>query len=144
MRRLFFSASVARPPVQQLEATTAPVVVPVRFHPTVLYIAGSSRHLITEAIRGEGAFLRDRDGHRFMPDYHPDAELAPRDDVSRAIVAQMARTQHPNVYLDLSHLDPAFINERFPESPRSARGSTSTSPETRSPSAPAPITWSAA
>ena len=86
----------------------------MQFHPTVLYIAGSSRHLITEAIRGEGAFLRDRDGHRFMPDFHPDAELAPRDDVSRAIVAQMAKTQHPNVYLDLSHLDPAFINERFP------------------------------
>jgi L-aspartate oxidase len=86
----------------------------MQFHPTVLYIAGSSRHLITEAIRGEGAYLRDRNGHRFMPDYHPDAELAPRDDVSRAIVAQMARTQHPNVYLDLSHLDPKFINERFP------------------------------
>ena len=86
----------------------------MQFHPTVLYIAGSSRHLITEAIRGEGAYLRDRDGKRFMPEYHPDAELAPRDDVSRAIVAQMAKTQHPNVYLDLSHLDPAFINERFP------------------------------
>jgi L-aspartate oxidase len=86
----------------------------MQFHPTVLYIAGSSRHLITEAIRGEGAYLRDRNGHRFMPEYHPDAELAPRDDVSRAIVAQMARTQHPNVYLDLSHLDPNFINERFP------------------------------
>src|ERR1700710_340047 len=86
----------------------------MQFHPTVLYIAGSSRHLITEAIRGEGALLRDRDGHRFMPDYHKDAELAPRDDVSRAIVAQMARTQHPNVYLDLSHLDPAFVQRRFP------------------------------
>jgi L-aspartate oxidase len=86
----------------------------MQFHPTVLYIAGSSRHLITEAIRGEGAYLRDRDGHRFMPDYHPAAELAPRDDVSRAIVAQMAKTQHPNVYLDLSHLDPAFIRDRFP------------------------------
>jgi L-aspartate oxidase len=80
----------------------------------VLYIAGSSRHLITEAIRGEGAYLRDRDGYRFMPEYHRDAELAPRDDVSRAIVAQMAKTQHPNVYLDLSHLEPAFILERFP------------------------------
>ncbi len=86
----------------------------MQFHPTVLYIAGSSRHLITEAIRGEGAYLRDRDGLRFMPDYHKDAELAPRDDVSRAIVAQMARTQHPNVYLDLTHLDAAFIAERFP------------------------------
>jgi L-aspartate oxidase len=86
----------------------------MQFHPTVLYIAGSSRHLITEAIRGEGAYLRDRNSVRFMPEYHPDAELAPRDDVSRAIVAQMAKTQHPNVYLDLSHLDPAFINDRFP------------------------------
>ncbi len=86
----------------------------MQFHPTVLYIAGSSRHLITEAIRGEGAYLRDRDGHRFMPDYHPAAELAPRDDVSRAIVAQMAKTQHPNVYLDLSHLDPTFLRDRFP------------------------------
>jgi L-aspartate oxidase len=86
----------------------------MQFHPTVLYVAGSSRHLLTEALRGEGAYLRDRDGHRFMPDYHPLAELAPRDDVSRAIVAQMARTQHPNVYLDLRHLDPPFVRERFP------------------------------
>ena len=86
----------------------------VQFHPTVLYIAGSSRHLLTEAIRGEGAFLRDKDGHRFMPEYHPDAELAPRDDVSRAIVAQMARTQHPCVYLDLSHLKPDLVRSRFP------------------------------
>ncbi len=86
----------------------------MQFHPTVLYIAGSSRHLVTEAIRGEGAYLRDRDGVRFMPDYHPAAELAPRDDVSRAIVAQMAKTQHPSVYLDLSHLDPVVVRSRFP------------------------------
>ncbi|MEW4570325.1 L-aspartate oxidase [Tautonia sp. JC769] len=86
----------------------------IQFHPTVLYIAGSSRHLLTEAIRGEGAYLRDCNGHRFMPEYHPDAELAPRDDVSRAIVAQMARTQHPCVFLDLSHLDPALVRRRFP------------------------------
>jgi L-aspartate oxidase len=86
----------------------------MQFHPTVLYIAGSARHLLTEALRGEGAYLRDRDGHRFMPDYHPLAELAPRDDVSRAITAQMAKTQHPNVYLDLSHLDPEYIRQRFP------------------------------
>ena len=58
----------------------------MQFHPTVLYIAGSSRHLLTEALRGEGAYLRDRNGHRFMPDFDPQAELAPRDDVSRAIV----------------------------------------------------------
>ncbi len=86
----------------------------MQFHPTVLYIAGSSRHLVTEAIRGEGAYLRDRNGVRFMPDYHPAAELAPRDDVSRAIVAQMAKTQHPSVYLDLSHLNPAHVRMRFP------------------------------
>ena len=49
----------------------------MQFHPTVLYIAGSSRHLITEAIRGEGAYLRDRDGYRFMPDYHPDRRARP-------------------------------------------------------------------
>ena len=94
----------------------------MQFHPTVLYIAGSSRHLLTEALRGEGAYLRDRNGHRFMPEYHPDAELAPRDDVSRAIVAQMARTQHPNVYLDLSHLDPDHVRRRFPGIDRLCRG----------------------
>jgi L-aspartate oxidase len=86
----------------------------MQFHPTVLYIAGSARHLVTEALRGEGAYLRDRDGRRFMADYHPQAELAPRDDVSRAITEQMARTQHPCVYLDLSHLDPTFVRTRFP------------------------------
>jgi len=86
----------------------------MQFHPTVLYMAGSARHLLTEALRGEGAYLRDCNGHRFMPEYHPLAELAPRDAVSQAITAQMAKTRHPNVYLDLSHLDGAFIRERFP------------------------------
>ncbi len=61
----------------------------MQFHPTVLYIAGSSRNLITEAMRGEGALLVDRNGVRFMPDYDERAELAPRDVVSRAIVTQM-------------------------------------------------------
>src|SRR4051794_34941746 len=61
----------------------------MQFHPTVLYIAGSSRHLLTEALRGEGAHLRDRHGERFMPARHTLAELAPRDDVARAIVARM-------------------------------------------------------
>ncbi|HID78460.1 MAG TPA: L-aspartate oxidase [Planctomycetaceae bacterium] len=86
----------------------------VQFHPTVLYIAGSSRHLITEAMRGEGAYLVDRRGHRFMPDYDPRAELAPRDVVSSAIVTQMEKTRHPNVYLTLQHLDPAWVRQRFP------------------------------
>lgn len=86
----------------------------MQFHPTVLYIAGSSRSLITEATRGEGALLKDNQGHRFMPDYDERAELAPRDIVSRAIVEQMEKTRHPNVYLDMSHLEKDFVHSRFP------------------------------
>jgi L-aspartate oxidase len=86
----------------------------MQFHPTVLYIAGSSRTLITEAVRGEGAHLVDRHGHRFMPDYDPRAELAPRDVVSQAIVNQMEKTRSPCVFLDMSHLDAGFVRRRFP------------------------------
>ncbi|MFZ9823613.1 MAG: L-aspartate oxidase [Gemmataceae bacterium] len=86
----------------------------MQFHPTVLYVAGSSRFLISEAVRGEGAYLRDKNGHRFMPDEDSRAELAPRDVVAQAIVRTMDKTQHPNVYLDLSHLDPARVMSRFP------------------------------
>ncbi|MFM7206717.1 MAG: L-aspartate oxidase [Planctomycetaceae bacterium] len=86
----------------------------MQFHPTVLYIAGGSRSLITEAVRGAGAWLVDKDGRRFMPDFDPRGELAPRDIVSRAITVVMHRTHHANVYLDLSHLDPAMVHERFP------------------------------
>lgn len=86
----------------------------IQFHPTVLYIAGSSRSLITEAVRGEGACLVDQDGYRFMPDYDPRGELAPRDVVSQAIVTQMEKTSHPCVYLDMTHLDPDFVRGRFP------------------------------
>jgi L-aspartate oxidase len=86
----------------------------MQFHPTMLYIAGSSRQLITEAVRGEGAYLVDRHGHRFMPDFDPRAELAPRDVVSQAIVSQMEKTKSPCVYLDLSHLDAARVRQRFP------------------------------
>lgn len=86
----------------------------MQFHPTVLYIAGSSRSLITEAIRGEGAYLVDRSGYRFMLDYDERGELAPRDVVSQAIVSQMEKTRHPCVFLDLSHLDPRFVRKRFP------------------------------
>ncbi len=85
-----------------------------QFHPTVLYIAGSARSLITEAIRGEGGRLVDRHGYRFMHDFDPRGELAPRDVVSKAIVTQMEQTRHPNVYLDLSHLEPTFVRNRFP------------------------------
>lgn len=86
----------------------------VQFHPTVLYIAGGSRSLITEAARGEGGRLIDKNGYRFMPDYDARGELAPRDIVSRSIVTQMEKTQHPCVYLDLSHLDSALVRKRFP------------------------------
>jgi L-aspartate oxidase len=86
----------------------------MQFHPTVLYIAGSSRELITEAMRGEGAHLIDRFGHRFMPEYDSRLELAPRDIVSWAIVSQMEKTRHPNVYLTLTHLDPHMVLTRFP------------------------------
>lgn len=86
----------------------------MQFHPTVLYIAGSSRSLITEAIRGEGAQLVDSHGERFMPGYDERAELAPRDIVSRSIVEQMAKTSHPCVYLKLDHLDAEKIRARFP------------------------------
>lgn len=86
----------------------------MQFHPTVLYIAGGSRHLVSEAVRGEGAYLRDCHGYRFMADYNPLLELAPRDDVSRAITRQMERTRHHCVYLDLSHLPVQLVRERFP------------------------------
>ena len=86
----------------------------MQFHPTILYVAGSSRHLITEAVRGEGAYLRDKNGRRFMLEVDSRAELAPRDVVAQAIFRCMAETQHPNVYLDLSHLDPERVRSRFP------------------------------
>jgi L-aspartate oxidase len=86
----------------------------MQFHPTVLYIAGGARSLITEAVRGAGAHLVDRDGRRFMPDFDPRAELAPRDVVSRAITVVMQRTHHANVYLDLAHLDAGTVRRRFP------------------------------
>src|SRR5262249_41527866 len=78
----------------------------MQFHPTVLSVAGSSRFLISEAVRGEGAYLRDKNMERFMPAVDPRAELAPRDVVAQAIVRQMDKTKHPNVYLDLRHLNP--------------------------------------
>ncbi|MBN1418512.1 MAG: L-aspartate oxidase [Planctomycetes bacterium] len=86
----------------------------VQFHPTALYVAGADRFLITEAARGEGGKLRDRNGRAFMKDYHPNAELAPRDVVSRAILAQLAKVQDSRVFLDLTGLDPDFVRRRFP------------------------------
>ncbi len=74
----------------------------VQFHPTCLYIAGAARVLISEIVRGHGGILVDRDGVRFMPDFHPAAELAPRDVVSRAVSSRMVATHDTSVYLDLS------------------------------------------
>lgn len=76
-----------------------------QFHPTCLYIAGAARVLISEVVRGAGGVLCDRNGVRFMPDYHDDAELAPRDVVSRAVFARMVETADTSVYLDLSGID---------------------------------------
>jgi L-aspartate oxidase len=86
----------------------------IQFHPTVLYIAGSSRSLISEAVRGEGAHLVDVAGNRFMSEYDARGELAPRDVVSQSIIKQMEVTKHPSVYLDLSHLDSQHVMNRFP------------------------------
>ncbi len=86
----------------------------MQFHPTLLYVAGSSRSLISEALRGEGAYLRDKDGTRFMVTEDPRAERATRDIVARAIMRAMARTRHSCVYLDLSHLDSEKVRMRFP------------------------------
>lgn len=84
----------------------------MQFHPTTLYVAGAGRHLISEAVRGEGAHLVDRGGRRFMRDFHPDAELAPRDIVSRAIHQHLLATRSNCVYLDVRHLE--RFAERFP------------------------------
>jgi L-aspartate oxidase len=86
----------------------------VQFHPTTLYIAGASRALITETLRGEGGKLVDVKGRQFMKDYHASAELAPRDIVSRAILSQMLKTKSTHVYLDVRHLDKDYLKKRFP------------------------------
>jgi L-aspartate oxidase len=86
----------------------------VQFHPTTLYIAGASRALISEAVRGEGAYLVNRKGERFMGGYHPDGELAPRDVVSQAILAEMVKTGATCVHLDVRHIGAERFTRRFP------------------------------
>jgi L-aspartate oxidase len=86
----------------------------MQFHPTTLYVAGASRALITETLRGEGGVLLDTKGRRFMKEYHEAGELAPRDVVSRAILAQMRKTDATHVYLDVRHLDKERFAKRFP------------------------------
>ncbi|HYL15947.1 MAG TPA: L-aspartate oxidase [Terriglobales bacterium] len=88
----------------------------IQFHPTALYLKGAPRFLLSEALRGEGAYLRNLEMDRFMPKYHPLAELAPRDVVARAIMHEMevSRAKDPVVYLDLTHLDADHLKRRFP------------------------------
>jgi L-aspartate oxidase len=86
----------------------------VQFHPTALMVPGAPRFLLSEALRGEGAYLRNIKGERFMERYSPMLELAPRDVVARAIVAEAERTGTDHVLLDLTHLDGGFVAQRFP------------------------------
>ncbi len=86
----------------------------VQFHPTALHLEGAPPFLLSEALRGEGAYLRNAAGERFMQRYHRLAELAPRDVVSRSIVLEIQRSGAPHVFLDLRHLDAGFLRRRFP------------------------------
>lgn len=85
-----------------------------QFHPTCLYHPRAKSFLITEAMRGEGAILTRICGERFMPDYHPLAELAPRDIVARTIDGVMKQYGEDFVFLDISHRDPGFVKDHFP------------------------------
>lgn len=87
----------------------------IQFHPTALSIDGAPRFLLSEAMRGEGGVLRNVNGERFMDRYDERLELAPRDIVSRSIVAEMRRTGARHVYLDMTAFDGEFLRERFPK-----------------------------
>jgi L-aspartate oxidase len=87
----------------------------IQFHPTALSVEGAPRFLLSEAMRGEGGILRNVSGERFMPRYDERAELAPRDIVSRSIVAEMRRTGTREVFLDMTALDEEFLKHRFPK-----------------------------
>jgi len=88
----------------------------IQFHPTALYLKKAPRFLLSEALRGEGACLRNLEMDRFMGKYHPMGELAPRDVVARAIIHEMevSRVKDPFVYLDLTHLRAEKVKKRFP------------------------------
>ena len=87
----------------------------VQFHPTALNLENAPRFLLSEAMRGEGGILRNKLGERFMGNYDERLELAPRDIVSRSIVAEMRRTGTRSVFLDMTALTENFLRERFPK-----------------------------
>jgi L-aspartate oxidase len=87
----------------------------IQFHPTALNLEGAPRFLLSEALRGEGGVLRNDAGRRFMPRYAEAAELAPRDVVTRSIVAEMKRTATRTVFLDMTAFDAAHLRRRFPK-----------------------------
>jgi L-aspartate oxidase len=85
-----------------------------QFHPTALRLPGVLPFLISEAVRGEGGVLRNVEGHRFMTDYSPQGDMAPRDIVARGILDEMKKTGADRVYIDVTHLPPHTITTRFP------------------------------
>jgi L-aspartate oxidase len=85
-----------------------------QFHPTALRLPGVTPFLISESVRGEGGILRNVEGYRFMQDYTPNGELAPRDIVARSIVFEMRKTGSDRVFLDVTHLSPSLVTTRFP------------------------------
>ncbi len=85
----------------------------IQFHPSALYVPGKDAYLISEAVRGEGAWLLNKNGERFMKDIHPLAELAPRDVVAYSIFRQIQKTNSNYIYLSLKHLNPEKIKKRF-------------------------------
>ena len=86
----------------------------VQFHPTSLYMPSAPHFLLSESMRGEGAVLLNIRRQRFMDNYNPMAELAPRDIVSRAIISEMVKTDSNHVFLDLRHMGKEFVKNRFP------------------------------
>ena len=85
-----------------------------QFHPTALRLPGVTPFLISEAVRGEGGVLRNVDGYRFMPDYVPEGDLAPRDIVARSILYEMEKTGSDRVFIDITHLPLSVTTTRFP------------------------------